>query len=108
MQLQLSLGNQFVWALCEPRAKEFIKVTRLEPGYQECNLILTQAHPGPIDIDLDHFPGWAQLQIKSAIRSGQLINTGDKIDAVAVAQVVENPPVKSETKPSGRGATKTK
>lgn len=106
MQLELSLGNQFVWALCEPHAKEFIKVTRAELGFQQANLILSQANPGPVKIHLEDFPTWAQLQIKSAVRSGQLVNTGDKIDAVAVAPVAQSNPVKSETKTTSKTKTK--
>jgi hypothetical protein len=51
MKLELSLGNQYVWALSHPMAKDFIKVSD-EPGYQEVNLILSQSNPGPVEIEL--------------------------------------------------------
>lgn len=112
MQLELSLGTQFVWALVEPRGKEFIKVTRKEKGYQEVNLILTQSHPGPVKIHLEDFPAWAQKQIKAAVRSGQLINTGDKIESAIAAPTVENlkvePEVQQTEKPSNKKGAKNK
>ena len=91
MQLQLTLGSQFVWALVRPLGKEYVKVTNSEKGYQNVNLILTQASPGPVKVRLEDFPVWAQMQIKSAVRSGQLINTGDKIDAAPESAPVSKP-----------------
>jgi hypothetical protein len=87
-RLSLSLGNQIVWALVQPLAMEYIKEAS-EPGYQSVNLILTQSNPGPTDVDLEKYPKWAQLQIHSAIQSGQLINTGDKISKALEPEEVE-------------------
>lgn len=105
MQLQLSLGSQFVWALVHPHAKEYVKISESEIGYQDVNLILTQANPGPVKIALEDYPTWAQAQIKTAVRSGQLINTGDTIDEVlepvAVAKSTE-----VEEKPAPKGPKK--
>jgi hypothetical protein len=103
-RLSLSLGNQIVWALVQPLAMEYIKEAP-EPGYQSVNLILTQSNPGPTEIELESYPQWAQLQIHSAIQSGQLINTGDKISEALepeeVEKVVEKPTKKQAKNKSG-------
>ena len=112
MELQLSLGNQFVWALVNPLGKGFIKETRHERGFQEVNLIFTQSQPGPVKIYLDDYPAWAQTQIKSAIRSGQLRSTGAKIDTVLEPKTLEKPEITEvqqdakPPRPKGPGAKK--
>ena len=78
--LKLSLGDQFVWALVQPTARAFIKETD-ESGYQATQLILSQSQPGPVEVVYENLPGWAQKQVAEAIKSGQLTNAGDKIEA---------------------------
>jgi hypothetical protein len=81
MSLKLSLSkDRFLWALVHPLGKNFIKPS-VEPGYQEVNLILSQSNPGPIAIDLEDYPDWARKQIVTAVKGGQLLNTGDKLEA---------------------------
>ena len=80
--LKLSLGDQFVWALVQPTARAFIKETD-ESGYQATQLILSQSQPGPVEVVYENLPGWAQKQVAEAIKSGQLTNAGDKIEAKA-------------------------
>lgn len=80
--LKLSLGDQFVWALVQPTARDFIKETD-ESGYQATQLILSQSQPGPVEVVYENLPGWAQKQVAEAIKSGQLTNAGDKIEAKA-------------------------
>lgn len=103
-RLNLSLGNQIVWALVQPMAVEYIKDSP-EPGYQSVNLILSQSSPGPVDVELEDYPKWAQLQIQTAIQSGQLINTGDKISRALESEqeekVVEKTAKKQNKNKSG-------
>jgi hypothetical protein len=95
-RLQLSLGEQFVWALVQPMTKGFIKETD-EFGFQETQLILSQAQPGPVEIVYEDLPQWAQIQVVHAIRSGQLTNAGDKIESKAEGKVeVKEEPKASE------------
>lgn len=87
-RLSLSLGNQIVWALVQPVATEYIKDSP-EPGYQSVNLILSQSNPGPVEVVLEDYPSWAQEQIQSAVESGQLIHTGDKISRALEPEYTE-------------------
>ena len=105
-RLSLTLGDQFVWALVQPVATEYIKEAS-EPGYQALNLILTQSNPGPVEIELDDYPKWAQTQIKSAIQSGQLINTGDKISKALEPEEAEKV-VEKTTKKQGKNKSGSK
>lgn len=100
-RLQLTLGNQFIWALVEPLAKEYIKEAD-EVGYQSTNLILTQSNPGPVEVELEALPKWARVQVITAIKSGQLVNTGDKIFKASEPQIQ---PVQKQEETS---TTKTK
>lgn len=84
--LKLSLGDQFVWALVQPTARAFIKETD-ESGFQATQLILSQSQPGPVEVVYENLPGWAQKQVAEAIKSGQLTNAGDKIEAKAEDKV---------------------
>ena len=64
MKLEISLPKgRMLWALHHPTTRAFIKG---ETGlvYQETNLILTQADPGPKTIELNEYPEWAQDMIK--------------------------------------------
>lgn len=105
MQLELSLGNQFIWALVHPTAREHVKITNGEPGYQDINLMFSQSYPGPVKVHMEDFPVWAQVQIKTAVKSGQLINTGDKIDAV-IEPSKSDKSVETEAKPAAKRAKK--
>lgn len=107
-RLELSLGNQFVWALVEPLAKEYIKDTE-ELGYQNTNLILSQGNPGPVEVELEKLPEWAKIQVITAIKSGQLINTGDKITKVSEPKVekVEAQAAAKPAKPKAKNKDKS-
>lgn len=106
MRLELSLNKKhFVWALVHPMSREHIKITNNERGYQKVNLIFTQQYPGPVEVELEDFPTWAQKQILSAVKSGQLINTGDKIEPVLEPEKLDKP-AKAEGKSTGKGSKK--
>jgi hypothetical protein len=106
-RLELSLGNQFVWALVEPLSKEFIKDVQ-ELGYQRTNLILSESNPGPVKIELETLPAWAKAQVITAIKSGQLINTGDKIVRALEPEkeIIKELPVAKEQKPRSKNKSK--
>ncbi len=99
MVLKLSLPeNKFVWALAHPVERGYIH-QQSATGYQECTLIISQADAQPVEVILEDYPEWAQLQILSSIRAGEINNTGDPIDEVEKEQetvpevVVEAPKV---------------
>ena len=48
-------------------------------GFQDCNLIITQANLEPVEVNLDDYPEWAQDMIITSIKTGELINTGESI-----------------------------
>lgn len=78
--MRLVLGpKQFVWALVEPMARNYIKDTDGELGYQPINLIITQKDLKPVEIELSEWPAWAQKQINTSVSSGQLIDLDAKI-----------------------------
>jgi len=82
MVLKLSLPeDRFVWALSHPISREYIH-QQSSVGYQKCNLIISQADTQPVEVKLEDYPRWAQVMIKTSIRAGQLVNTGDSIEIV--------------------------
>jgi hypothetical protein len=106
-RLELSLGDQFIWALVEPLGKEYIKSAD-EPGYQGLNLILSQDNPGPISIELEALPSWAKTQVLTAIKGGQLINTGDKISQVPVLKTKKDEELPGNKSEKSRSTNKRK
>jgi len=82
MVLKLSLPeDRFVWALSHPTSREYIHQHNAA-GYQECNLIISQENVQPVEVNLDDYPKWAQMMIRTSIRSGLLLNSGDSLDEV--------------------------
>jgi hypothetical protein len=73
--LKLSLAPEtFVWKPVHPMAKNF---KAEEQSVEE--MTLSQTNPGPVQVVLEELPKWAQIQVISSVRSGQIVNTGDKI-----------------------------
>ena len=101
LELQLA-PKTFVWSLVNPSdPKKFLKQTN-EPGYAAIGLILSQQTPGPVEVVYEDLPTWAQKQVQTAIRSGQIINTGDKIESPAEPVTTEKAAKDSETKTSSK------
>ena len=73
---------------------------------------MSQGDSAPVEVNLEDYPNWAQKQILTAIRSGQLINTGDKIDTPAATKVEEVKEVaevkEAPAKPRARRSRKKK
>lgn len=73
--LKLSLAPEtFIWKPVHPMAKNF---KAEEQSVEE--MTLSQTNPGPVEVVLEELPKWAQIQVISSVRSGQIVNTGDKI-----------------------------
>jgi hypothetical protein len=83
MVLKLKLPkHRFVWALVHPVDKGFIQ-GESGVGYQENTLILSQETPEK-EVILEDLPKWAQKQVLTSIKAGELLNSGDSIQESSI------------------------
>ena len=98
MVLKLSLPeSKMLWALNNPVSNEYIK-SEGGKGYQDCSLIITHLMEQPVEVELNEYPQWAQVMIKTAVHRGDLINTGESIVAKPAEAKAEEVRVEEQDK----------
>ena len=64
-----------LWALNDPNNPHAYIRDEESVDSQKYKLVFTMTDRGPKKVELDDYPKWAQNQILTSIRAGELINT---------------------------------